>query len=196
MDQRALEYVAPFCDIKARLGDVPLAARVRGIAFRSIVAALEEASMLAGYVECFGPLRYESLAFYPLSEYLVRLASGAAFLRSPADVYLGIGEISRKNAREMSRSVLGQTLIHALASDPRSLIEQGLAMRRQTCDYGRWELVHHAPRHIEVRYFDEYVWIEQAWTYAALGTFDACRIKPRITTRLESAYRGSHHIEW
>jgi uncharacterized protein (TIGR02265 family) len=141
-------------------------------------------------------VRYESLAFYPLAEYLLRLASGAAFLRSPQDLYLGMGEITRRNAHEMTQSVLGQTLIHALASDPKTLIEQGLAMRRQTCDYGHWQLLHHAPRSIEVRYVDEYIWIEQAYTFAAMGTFDACRIKPRITTRLETPYCGSHHIEW
>jgi uncharacterized protein (TIGR02265 family) len=196
MDQRALEYVAPHCDIKMRLGALPLDASVRGIAFRSIVSALEEADKLAAYVTRFGPLRYESLVFYPLAEYLVRLASGAAVLRSPADLYLGMGEISRRNASEMSQSVLGQTLIHALASDPRSLLEQGVAMRRQTFNYGHWELMHHAPRHLEMRYRDEYVWIEQAWTFAALGTFDTCRIKPRITTQLDTPYRGSHHFEW
>jgi uncharacterized protein (TIGR02265 family) len=196
MDQRALEYVAPYCDLKARLGAVPLEARVRGIAFRSIVAALTEADKLEGYVERFGPLRYESLAFYPLAEYLVRLASGAACLRSREDLYLGMGEITRKNARELSQSLLGQALIHALASDPRSLLEQGLAMRRQVFDYGRWELVQHAPRQLEVRYTDEYVWIEQAYTFAALGTFDACRVKPRVTTQLDTPYSGSHHFEW
>jgi uncharacterized protein (TIGR02265 family) len=196
MDQRALEYVAPHCDIKERLGAIPLEARIRGVVFRSITAALEGADKLAGYVARFGALRYESLAFYPLAEYLVRLASAGAFLHSPEDLFLGVGEITRRNAWEMTQSLLGQTLIHALASDPKTLIEQGLAMRRQTCDYGRWELVHHAPRQIEVRYRDEYIWIEQAWTFAALGTFDACRIKPSITTQLETPYSGSHHISW
>jgi uncharacterized protein (TIGR02265 family) len=196
MDQRALDYVAPHCDIKTRLGVIPLEARIRGVAFRSITVALEEGDKFAGYVERFGSLRYESLAFYPLADYLIRLASAAAYLHSPEDLFLGMGEISRKNAREMTQSLLGQALIHALASDPKTLIEQGLAMRRQICDYGRWELVHHAPRHLEVRYRDEYVWIEQAWTFAALGTFDACRIKPRITTQLDTPYSGSHHINW
>jgi uncharacterized protein (TIGR02265 family) len=196
MDQRALEYVAPYCDIKVRLGAVPLEARIRGVAYRSITAALGEAEKLEAYAERFGALRYESLAFYPLADYLVRLASAAAFLHSPAELYLGMAQITRKNAHEMSQSLLGQTLIHALASDPRTLIEQGLAMRRQICNYGRWDLLHHAPRRIEVHYTDEYIWIEQAYTYAALGTFDACRIKPRVTTRLDTPYSGSHHIEW
>jgi uncharacterized protein (TIGR02265 family) len=196
MDQRALEYVAPYCDIKTRLAAVPLEARVRGVAFRSIQAALEEADKLTDYVARFGALRYESLAVYPLAEYLLRLASAGAFLHSPQDLYLGMAEITRRNAREMTQSLLGQTLIHALASDPKTLVEQGLAMRRQIFDYGHWQLVHHAPRQIEVRYVDEYVWIEQAVTWAALGTFDACRIKPRITTRLETPYCGSHLIDW
>lgn len=196
MDQRVLEYVAPHCDIKARLGAVPPTARVRGVVFRSITAALEEADKLSDYVQQFGPLRYDSLTFHPLADYMLRLASAGAFLRSPEELFLGVAEISRRNAREMARSLIGQALIHDLASDPKSLIEQGLAIRRQVCDYGNWELIHHAPRNIEVRYHDEYVWIEQAWTFAALGTFDACRIKPRMRTQLETPYSGSHYFEW
>src|SRR5262245_46221799 len=134
MDQRAFEYVAPYCDIKARLGDAPLEARVRGLAFRSITAALEAEDKREAYVTRFGPWHYDSLTFYALADYLVRLASAGAFLRSPQELYLGMGEIARRNAHEMSESLLGQALIHALASDPRTLLEQGLAMRRQVCD--------------------------------------------------------------
>jgi uncharacterized protein (TIGR02265 family) len=192
----ALEYIEPHCDIAERLRVVPPTAFARGLAFGSIRKALERADKLQAYVARFGPLRYESLALYPLAEYMVHLAASAAFIFSPSTVYEGIGEISRLNAVEMSASLLGQTLLHELAAEPHQLLEQGLAMRRQTLTYGRWELSVRGPRHLEMRYFDEYVWIRQAWTYAAIGTFEGCRIKPRVTTTLDTPYSGSTQFRW
>ncbi|HEX6245197.1 MAG TPA: DUF2378 family protein [Polyangiales bacterium] len=192
----AIEYVEPHCDLVERLRALPPSAHVRGVVFTSIKEALRRTGKLEEFGAQFGAFRYESLALYPLAEYMVRLASAGAFLRSPQAVYEGIGEISRLNAAEMTKSLLGQALLHELAAEPERLLEQGLAMRRQVCKYGRWELLTHAPRHVEVRYVDEYVWIRQAWTYAALGTFEGCSIKPRITTTLETPYCGSTHFRW
>jgi hypothetical protein len=193
----AIEFIEPHCDIVERLRAVPPTAHVRGLAFGTITEALRRAGLLDAYRARFEHgLRYESLALYPLTEYMVRLASAAAFLYTPQTVYEGIGEISRLNAVESIKSLLGQTLLHELASEPRHLLEQGLAMRRQVYKYGRWELCAHAPQHVEVRYFDEYVWIRQACTYAAIGAFESCRIKPRITTTLDTPYTGSTHFRW
>ena len=180
----AIEYVEPHCDLVERLRALPPSAHVRGVVFTSIKEALRRTGKLEEFGAQFGAFRYESLALYPLAEYMVRLASAGAFLRSPQAVYEGIGEISRLNAAEMTKRLLGQALLHELAAEPERLLEQGLAMRRQVCKYGRWELLTHAPRHVEVRYVDEYVWIRQAWTYAALVTFEGCSIKTRITTTL------------
>jgi uncharacterized protein (TIGR02265 family) len=196
MDTRALDFVAPHCDIRERLLDVPPEARVRGVAWRSIASALQVAGKLEDYEQQLGSIARDSIAFYPLADYMVSLASASAVLTAPERLYEGMAEISRNNARYLSASLLGQALIHALASDPLSLLEQGLAMRRQTKDYGRWELVHHGPRDVEVRYFDEYVWIEQAHRHAAAGTFDACSIKPNMVTKLLTPYSGSTRFQW
>jgi uncharacterized protein (TIGR02265 family) len=196
MDLRALELVAPHCDLEARLRAISPGAEVRGVLFRPIWSALERAGKLDAYSRGFGPLNYESIAFYPLADYLVRLASGAAVLRSPAELAAGMRDISRGNARDLAASLLGKALIQELADDPVRLLEQGLAMRRQTCAYGRWELVRLGPRELEVRYFDEYIWIEAAVTAAAIGTFEACSIKPEVVTRLRDPYNGSTHFSW
>jgi uncharacterized protein (TIGR02265 family) len=196
MDSLALEFVAPHCDIRERLRDAPGSALVRGVLFRTIARALERGGKLERYSERFGSLQYDSLAFYPLGNYLVRLASAAALLRSPSELALGIQDISRGNAKELAASLIGKALIEQLADEPLRLLEQGLAMRRQTCSYGRWELVRHGPRELEVRYFDEYVWIEDALTAAAIGTFDACSIKPTVVTSLRDPYNGSTHFCW
>lgn len=196
MDRRALEFVAPHCDIRERLRAVPAGAQMRGLAFRTISSALERAGKLAQYCERFGPFDCDSIAFYPLGDYLVRLASAAAVLRSPTELARGMWDISRGNAQEFATSLMGKALIEQLASEPLRLLEQGLAMRRQTFQYGRWELVQHGPRELEMIYFDEYVWIEEAVTGAAVGTFDACSIKPKLVTTLRDPYNGSTHFSW
>jgi uncharacterized protein (TIGR02265 family) len=197
MDRRALEFVAPHCDVRERLRDVPGTALVRGVFFRPIASVLDEAGELSSYSERFGSLQhYHSLTFYPLTDYLVRLASAGAVLRSPAELMRGVADISRQNAREFAASLLGKALIEELANDPLRLLEQGLAMRRQTANYGRWELVRHGPRELEVRYTDEYIWIQEALTAAATGTFDACSIKPTVTTTLRDPYNGTTHFCW
>lgn len=196
MDSAALEFVAPHCDIRERLRRAPAAALVRGVLFRSISSTLEAAGKLDAYVARFGVLHYESVTFYSLADYLVRLASAGALLRSPPQLALGMQDISRRNAKEFAASLLGKALIEELADEPLRLLEQGLAMRRQTCNYGRWELVRHGPRELEVRYFDEYMWIEDALTAAAIGTFDACSVKPKVETRLRDPYNGSTYFCW
>lgn len=197
MDRRALEFVAPHCDIRERLRTVPGSALVRGLMFRPISSALSEAGKLERYAARFAPFHhYESVTFYPLGDYMVRLASAAALLRSPSELARGMRDISRRNAKEFAASLLGKALLEELADEPARLLEQGLAMRRQTCSYGRWELVRHGPRELEVRYFDEYVWIEDALTAAAIGTFDACSIKPSVETRLRDPYNGSTYFCW
>lgn len=196
MHARTLELVAPYCDLSERLRAVPADASVRGVMFRCTTNKLRSEGKLEAFQEQFGNVHHDSLAFYPLSDHLLHMAAGAAVLLSPERVMEGVGLIARDNARELSSSLLGQTLLHALASDPLSLLEQGLAMRRQTRNYGRWDLLRHGPRDVEVQYTDEYVWIEQSHHHAAMGTFDACSIKPRITTVLTGPYSGSTRFQW
>ena len=192
----ALDFVAPHCDIRQRLHHVPAGAQVRGVMFRSVGQALQAADKLDKYERQFGSLGRDSIAFYPLADYMVYLASASAVIASPERLYEGMAAIAHDNAQFVSSSLLGQALISTLASDPLRLLEQGIAMRRQMLDYGRWQLVHHGPRDLEMRYFDEYVWIEESHAHAAAGTFNACRIKPRMNTVLLTPYSGSTRFQW
>jgi hypothetical protein len=118
MNLRALELVAPYCDIEERLRAVPPAARIRGLTFRPITSVLIKAGKIGPYYELFGPHHVNSMALYPLGDFLLRLACAGAILRSPQEVLQGMFEISLATAREYASSMLGRTLIRLLAKDP------------------------------------------------------------------------------
>jgi uncharacterized protein (TIGR02265 family) len=196
MNLHALDLIAPHCDIEERLRAVPPAARIRGLAFRAFKSELTRVGKMPAYDALFGPDPHNSMALYPLGDYLVRLACAGALYRSPAELLQGMYDISLANAREYSGSMLGRMLVRLLSHDPVRLSEQGLAMRRQTYVYGHWELVRHGPRDIEMLYFDEYIWIEHSMAGAARGTFETCGFDPTVTTTLRDRFNGSTRIRW
>jgi uncharacterized protein (TIGR02265 family) len=188
--------VAPHSDIVERLRDVPPSARVRGLYFKSVGNVLREFGKLAAFEEYFPAERHSSLTFYPLADYLLRLAVAGALTRTPGELHEGIREITRQNSTAFASSLLGRVLIRILDRDPIRLTEQGLAARRQSTTYGGWQLVRRGPSQIEVIYRGEYLWIESAIAGAAMGTFESCRVRPRLETTLIDKYNGATSISW
>jgi uncharacterized protein (TIGR02265 family) len=193
---RALELVAAHCDIVERLELVPPSACVRGMFFRNVEAQVERAGRLDEYRAHFDGDRFSALQFYPLGDYLIRLATAGALVESPGRLHDGMFAIARGNATSFAQSLLGRTLIRLLSRDPVRLSEQGLAAQRQTHNYGHWAIVKHAPNMIEMVYEDEYQWIESVITGAAHGTFEACGIRAQFETKLKSRFSGSTIVRW
>jgi uncharacterized protein (TIGR02265 family) len=194
--RRALDLVAPHCDIVERLELVPPTARVRGVLFNAIERQVEELGHTPRYREYFARDRYSSVPFYPLRDYLLRLAVAGAVVASPERLHDGIYAVSRGNARTFADSLLGRAIIRLLARDPVRLTEQGLAGQRQMSSYGHWSIVRHGERELEMRYRDEYTWIESAMAGSAAGTFEACGAAPRIETKLTDRFNGSTFVRW
>jgi uncharacterized protein (TIGR02265 family) len=193
---RALDLVARHCDIVERLRDVPPSARTRGLFFNSVVAEVKRAGKGDGYAAYFPGDRHQALSFYPLSDYLIRLAVAGALVASPTDVHLGMSQLTRANATAFASSLLGRIMLRLLARDPVRLTQQGLAARRQTSTYGEWTLHQHGPRELEMVYRSEFIWIESAVAGSAAGTFAACQIEASLETRLVDRYDGSTFIRW
>jgi uncharacterized protein (TIGR02265 family) len=192
---RPIGLVAPYCDILERLEQAPATARLRGVLFRAIGDEMKAHGQLDRYREYFDD-DYSSIPYYPLSDYLVRIAVAGALLTSPQRVNEGMYELSRANARSFAGSLLGRTLIRLLARDPIKLTEQGIAARRQMSSYGRWAIVQRGEREIEVMYENEYVWIESAIAGSAMGTFDAQNIPVTLETHLKDRFNGSTFVKW
>lgn len=194
--EKATALVAPYCDIEERLRLVPPSAQVRGMVFRNVQTQLETHGKLGMYAEFFPEEKRSVLTYYPVSEFLVRMALAGALVASPERVHEGMFEISKGNARTFADSLLGKVIVRVLSRDPIRLLEQAMAGRRQSANYGHWEVRRHSDRVVEVVYENEYWWIESAVAGAAVGTFEACGIKAQIETKLVDRFNGSTTFRW
>jgi len=163
---------------------------------KSFDTVLQRANRAGLYNEYFGGERWSVIRMYPLRDYMIRLAVAGASLQSPQRVHEGMHDIWRTNATTFASSLLGRTMLRLLSNDPVRLTEQALAARRQTYQYGHWEIVRHGPRAIEMVYREEYLWIESAVAGGAVGAFEACGIKANLETKLLSRFDGSTSITW
>lgn len=195
-DARAIALVAAHCDIEERLALVPPSACIRGIYFKSIEKQVAARGVLEGYREYFPADRFGSLSFHPVSAYLVRLACAGALIASPEHLHEGMSTISKGNAKAFIESLLGRLLLRVLSGDPIRLMEQAIAGRRQSVNYGHWEIVRHEDSAVEIIHRQEYVWIESAIAGAGLGTFEACGLTVTMVSRLVDRFNGSSYFTW
>jgi uncharacterized protein (TIGR02265 family) len=193
---RAIELVAPYCDIVDRLRVIPPSAQMRGVWIKNVEKQIERRGLLGAYREFFPGDHYASLSFYPVGDLITRSACAGALVASPERVHEGMALITKANAETFMASLLGRALLRVLARDPIRLLEQALAARRQSFSYGRWELKRHSDREVEMAYKNEYWWIESAVTGAAEGTFEACKVPVRIETNLVDRFNGSTFFRW
>jgi uncharacterized protein (TIGR02265 family) len=193
--ERLVGDVFCHCDLRERLTLVPPSAKVRGLYFRSIDAVLARAGRAERYRELF-PERFAAILWHPASEFLVRLAAGAALLTSAERVHEGMFEIGRRNAVAFADSLLGRTMLRLLSRDPHKLMQQAVAGRRQSYSYGSWELTFPEERKAVMTMVEEYLYIESYMLGAAQGTFDAIAVPVRIEVVLEDRFRGQHIMTW
>jgi len=193
--EHLIDEVCRYCDLRERLTLVPPSAKIRGLYFRSIEAVLARAGCAQRYRELY-PERFTAILFHPCSEFLVRLTVGASLLTSPERVHEGMFEIGRRNALAFSESLLGRTLFRLLARDPQKLMLQAAAARRQSMNFGRWELAFPAERTAVMTMTEEYCYIESYLLGAATGTFDAIAVPVRTEVELQDRFNGRHILNW
>jgi uncharacterized protein (TIGR02265 family) len=194
--ERAIGLVAPHCDIVERLRVVPPSAQLRGVWIRNVEKQVERVGAMPAYREYFPHDRYSALSYYPMADFLVRLACAGALVTSPERVHDGMFLITKGNAESFMETILGRIMLRVLSRDPVRLLEQGMAARRQTFSYGHWEIRRHSDREVEVMYENEYWWIESGVAGAAVGTLEACNIAAKTETKLTDRFNGSTFFRW
>jgi uncharacterized protein (TIGR02265 family) len=192
---KVIRELCQHCDLVERLALVPPSAKVRGLYFRSIERVLSDASRREGFDELF-PERFAAVLWHPAGDFLVRLAAAGALLSGPEHVHQGMFEIGRRNALAFAESLLGRTLLRFLERDPKRLLKQAIAGRRQSYSYGRWELTFPADRQAVVTMMEEYLYIESYLLGAAQGTFDAVGVPVRTEVVLRDPFNGQHILSW
>jgi len=197
MDAReaAIAEVSLHCDLAERLTLVPPSAKARGLYFRSIESALTRAGRIERYQALF-PERFAAVLWHPVGEFLVRLAVGGALLTEPRRVHEGMFEIGRRNAIVFSESLIGRTLLRLLSHEPKRLLQQAVAGRRQSLNYGRWTLSFPEERTAVMTMIEEYLYIDTFLLGAAQGTFDAVGVPVRTEVKLEDRFTGRHILTW
>jgi uncharacterized protein (TIGR02265 family) len=183
------------CDLADRLALLPPSAKVRGLYFRSIQQVLAHAGRLDRFEALF-PERFAAVLWHPAAEFLVRLAVGGAVLAGPENVHQGMYEIGRRNAVAFAESLLGRTMLRLLDRDPKRLLRQAIAGRRQSYNYGHWELEFPAERRAVVTMAEEYLFIDSYLLGAAQGTFDAVGVPVRAEVVLRDRFNGQHLLQW
>jgi uncharacterized protein (TIGR02265 family) len=168
---------------------------LRGYYCRSIESALMEAGKYKRYRELF-PLALGTLQWHPVAEILKRLVVGAALLQGPERVHGGMFEIGRRNALEFARTLLGRMLMRLLSRDPKKLLLQGAAARRQTCSYGNMRVTFAEERMAIVSMDEEYMYLESYLLGAAYGTFHGIDLHVTAKCELDTKFAGRHILRW
>jgi uncharacterized protein (TIGR02265 family) len=171
-------------DLVERLSLVPPSARVRGS---------------AGHGERFAaifPERFAAVLWHPAAEFLPRLAVGGALLAGPERIHEGMFEIGRGNALAFAESLVGRMMLRILDRDPKRLLRQAIAGRRQSYSFGRWDLELPAEHEAVVTMAEEYLYLESYLVGAAQGTFDAVGLPVHIQVVRQDRFNGQHVLRW
>jgi uncharacterized protein (TIGR02265 family) len=197
IDERAAEIreLCRFCDVDERLRVIPPSAKSRGVYLLGIDRAVAKAGAFDRF-QAYFPERPSSIPWYPTSEFLVRCAVGGALIAGRERVHEGMLEIGRGNAVTFAESLLGRVLIRILDRDPKRLLKQGIAGRRQGYSHGHWELAFPSDREAVVTMTEEYAYIESYMLGAAQGTFDAIGLPVEAKVVLTDRFNGKHVLRW
>lgn len=194
MNPKARQLLA-HCDLEERLRSVPASAQLRGLYFKNTIAVLKKAELLNEYSEIY-PESYSAIRWYPVSDFLERLAVAGALLQGPENVEAGMRAIGRHNAVAFAQSLLGQTMLKILSRDPQKILKQACAGRRQSCRYGRWEVEFPSPGSAVMHMYEEYLWMDSYVLGAAEGTLDGTGVEFEVHLELDSPFQGRHLLNW
>ncbi|HLK36129.1 MAG TPA: TIGR02265 family protein [Polyangiaceae bacterium] len=191
----AIRDLCRWCDVAERLPLLPPSAKSRGVYLLGIDRVLANTGSFERFKDFF-PQRPSAIPWYPMSEFLERLTVGGALLAGPERIHQGMFEIGRGNAVTFAESLLGRVLIRLLDRDPKRLLKQGIAGRRQGNTHGHWELELPSDHEAVVTMTEEYSYIESYLLGAAQGTFDAIGVSVRAEAILKDRFNGKHLLQW
>lgn len=191
---RVKELVA-HTDLLERLTLVPASAKLRGLYFKNNLTVLRRAGLEEKFREIY-PEHYSAVRWYPVADFLERLAVAGALISGPSNVHEGIRQVGENNALAFAESLMGRAMLRLLARDPVKLLRQSMAGRRQSCTYGRWDLDLPEPGVAILRMHEEYLWLESNIVGAAVGTFRSVGVEVDVSLQLATKFEGELTMRW
>jgi uncharacterized protein (TIGR02265 family) len=188
--------VADHVDLIERLSRIPHDAMVRGVHFRGLDDELTRRGLKHRFDQDFPEPPRSTFTLYPARDYLVRLAVAGGLVTDPSRAHEGMRELMRGNSLYFAKSLLGRGLLRMLARQPDRLLQQAIMAKRAATNYGKWLVISHGERFVEMKHEDEYVWIESALLGGAAGMFEACGISPQVEVSMIDPFNGSLLFRW
>lgn len=175
---------------------MPASAQLRGLYFKNNLTMLRQEG-LEGRYRSYYPENYSAVRWYPVADFLERLAVAGALLCGPEGVHEGMRRIGHNNAVAFAESLLGRTMMRFFSNDPVKAVRQASAGRRQSCTYGRWEASFVEPGVAVMKMYEEYLWIESYVSGAGHGTFTSIVGRDiDVEVELTSRFEGSLTLRW
>lgn len=179
-------------DLEWRLRAVPAEAACRG----AFLNMLDEQATALGvrdeYRRFFGVYRFAPLRFYPVKDYMTRLAILSQMAFGDERIYEGIRSIHGASVDTWIHTPIGR-LAMAMATPSYGsilrILQRGYATR-STTNYGALEILESTDRRHVVRAEGEYVWIEHAMAGAAATMARVCRLDAEVTAIMDEPFRG------
>jgi uncharacterized protein (TIGR02265 family) len=190
-----VKHLVEHCDLEQRLSSIPVEAQVRGLYLKNVQKVLGRLGVAGDYHALY-PETYSAIRWYPVRDYMERLAVAGALLRGSENMHQGVREIAKSNATTFTESLLGRAMLLILARDPVKLLKQAMGGRRLSHNYGTWQLSLPEPGKAIIEMFDEYQWMDSYLLGAAEGTFAFTEPPVTITCELDSMYVGRHIFRW
>lgn len=192
----AIEWLDGHIALEDRLALIPPSAQVRGIWQRILERQLDQRGKLEAYRRWVPARPIRTLAFHSVAEFNVLAAIAGAVVATPQTLDDGLYELTYNNAAMFTRSLFGRTLVRLLSPNPRRLSMQAIASRRQTLNYGTWELVDVGEQHVEFYMREEYIWLDSYLRGAAVGTYAMLGQDVQASVDLEGPFHGRMRISW
>ncbi len=182
-------------DLAERKAMVPASAKLRGLYFKNNITVLRRRGLEEEFREMY-PEQYSAVRWYPVADFLERLAVAGALVSGPENVHEGMRLIGENNALAFAESLMGRAMLRLLARDPVKLLRQSMAGRRQSCTYGRWDLELIGPGEAVMSMHEEYLWLESNIVGAAIGTFRSVGVDVDVSLELTSKFEGKVTMRW
>jgi uncharacterized protein (TIGR02265 family) len=184
-------------DLEWRLQHIPDRAACRGVFFNMLDTRARAfgVEVQREYRDFFKLHDFSALRLYPVKDYLTRLVKLAQIQFGGPNIYQGIFQIQEQAFPTWKTTLIGRAGFAIFGANLEAVLDIICRPPSKAQNYGRAELTRIADG-FEVRFFDEYVYIQHAMAGALKGVARACNKEVKVSVELKDAFEGCVHLKF